>query len=346
MTETKHRYDIDMCRAVACLLAIGTHIPDICPAESLTPFVYDLRLCSSYLCRAVNPLFFMITGCLYLGKENAAIGKTVKKAGRLLLLFLVWSALYMMRSQLLFHTYSSFGEFYSTLFAGYYHLWFLTAIASAYFFLPILHAAIHGVKLNLKYMLTVFIAFAIVKYNAEMFIPELWRGPLTMFSADVVPTLVYMLYGYWLSKRSFSGKHIILLGIASVLVLLLSVWITENFGSVFPDLVSGIILPPSYAAFICATFIFALCTYLAGKGRRPGWITMQLSSLSLGIYLVHPFVIDEIHRLEFMEIIPSLFTEKMQALRYPFIFLITALLSAALSFVLRKIPILKKLVLQ
>lgn len=344
MSEAKHRYDIDLARAAACLLAIGTHIPDICPTDQLTPFVSDLRLCFAYLCRAVNPLFFMITGCLYLGKEKADTQKTVKKAGKLLLLFLVWSGLYMARSQFLFRTYHSFNEFYSALFTGNYHLWFLTSLASAYFFLPLLHGAVHEEEVGMKYMLILFLAFAVVKYNAEMFVPELWRGPLTMFSADVVPTLAYMLFGYWLSRREIKGRHIAILGILAVLLLAVSVWLVNACGSLFPDLYSGLILPPSYISFICAAFVFALCMYAVKRGKTPGRLMTRLSSLSLGIYLIHPLVIDEIKRLEYIGAIPGLFTEKLQFLRLPYAFVITALVSFALSYILKKIPILKKLI--
>ena len=344
MTEAKHRYDIDLCRAIACLLAIGTHIPEICPADQLTPFVSDLRLCFAYLCRAVNPLFFMITGCLYLSREKTDIRKTAKKAGKLLLMFLVWSALYIVRSQFFFQTYHSFNEFYSTLFTGHYHLWFLTALASAYFFLPLLHSAIHGEKVSLTYMLVLFTGLAIVKYNAEMFIPELWRGPFTMFTTDVVPTLVYMLFGYWLSKRKITGKALTLLGFLTALILPVSVWLTNNYSSLFPDLPSGIILPPSYMSLLGAAFIFALCMFIEQKGKMPGKLMTQLSSLSLGIYLIHPLVIDEIKRLEYIGAIPALFTERLQFLRLPFVFVLTAVVSFALSFVIKKIPVLKKLI--
>lgn len=344
MAESKHRYDIDLARAIACLLAIGTHIPEICPAEQLTPFVYDLRLCFSYLCRAVNPLFFMISGCLYLAREKADLGKTVKKAGKLLLLFLVWSALYALRSQFLFRTYHSFNGFYTALFTGHYHLWFLTALASAYFFLPLLHAAIHGEKVNIRYMLLLFLALAVVKYNAEMFIPELWRGPLTMFSADVVPTLGYMLFGYWLSGKKITAKLLAILGGLTAVFLPLSVWLTENYSAVFPDLPSGIILPPSYMSMMGAAFFFALCMYLVQNGKMPGKFMMQLSAMSLGIYLIHPLVIDEIKRLEYIGVFPALFTENLTFLRLPFVFVLTAAVSFALSCILKKIPGLKRLV--
>lgn len=344
MTEAKHRYDIDLARAAACLLAIGTHVPDICPAEQLTPFIYDLRLCFAYLCRAVNPLFFMITGCLYLSREKTDTIKAAKKAGKLLLLFLVWSALYIIRSQLLFRTYHSFNEFYNALFTGHYHLWFLTSLASAYFFLPLLHGAVHGEKVSLKYMLILFVSVAFIKYNAEMFVPKLWRGPLTMFSADVVPTLACMFFGYWLSKQKITGKHLAILGGITVLLLPLSVWLTENCASLFPDLPAGIILPSSYMALLGAAFIFALCMFTVQRGKKPGKLMMQLSSLSLGIYLIHPMVIDEIGRLEFIGAVPALFTEEWLSARLPFAFVLTAVLSFVLSFVIKKIPVLKKLI--
>lgn len=346
MPASKRRYDIDLCRAFACLMAIGTHIPDICSAEALSPLTADLRSCFIYFCRAVIPIFYMVTGSLYLGKETADVGKTVKKAFRLLLLFLVWSALYIARSQFLFRTYHTFNEFYSALFTGHYHLWFLTALASAYFFLPLLHGAIHGAKVSLRYIIILFIALAIVKYNAEIFIPDIWRGPLTMFSANVVPILVYMPYGYYLSKREITGKLTAALGALALLVLPLCVWLIKRYDGVIPNLTSGTMLPPSIMLFVCSSFVFVLCRYIAGKSAKPNGFIMQLSGLSLGIYLIHPFVIDEIYRLEYIGAVPALFTESMQYLRYPFIFIVTAALSFVLSYILKKIPVLKKLVLQ
>ena len=346
MTATKHRYDIDLCRAFACLMAIATHIPDICPTDRLSPFAADLRSCFIFFCRAVIPVFYMITGSLYLSKEKADVKKTVRKAGTLLLLFLVWSALYIVRSQIFFHTYHTFNEFYNALFTGHYHLWFLTALASAYFFLPLLHGAIHGVKVSFKYIIILFFGLAIVKYNAEMFVPYIWRGPLTMFSADVVPILVYMPYGYWLSQRDIKGKHVAILGVLTVAVLILSLWLIKRFGSVLPDLTTGTMLPPSIMLFICSTFVFVLCGYISKNSEKPNGFFMRLSGMSLGIYLIHPFVIDELYRLEYIGTVPALFTENMQYLRYPFILVVTAAVSFVLSSILKKIPVLKKLMLQ
>jgi surface polysaccharide O-acyltransferase-like enzyme len=344
MPASKHRYDIDLCRAIACLMAIATHIPDICSADGLSPFVTDLRSGFIYFCRAVIPIFYMVTGSLYLGKETADVKKTVKKAFKLLLMFLVWSALYIARSQYLFHTYHTFNEFYAALFTGHYHLWFLTALASAYFFLPLLHGAIHGVKVSLRYIIILFVSLAIVKYNAEIFIPEIWRGPLTMFSANVVPILVYMPYGYYLSKREITGKFTALLGALTLFTIPFSVRLINRYGSVISDLTAATMLPQSLMLFVCSSFAFALCRYIASKTTKPNGFVMLLSGLSLGIYLVHPFVIDEIYRLEYIGAIPALFTENLQYLRYPFIFVVTVVLSFALAFILKKIPVLNKLV--
>ena len=344
MSASKHRYDIDLCRAIACLMAIALHIPDICSADGLSPVVTNLRSGFIYFCRAVNPIFYKITGSLYLDRETADVKKTVKKAFKLLLMFLVWSALYIVRSQYLFQTYHTFNEFYASLFTGHYHLWFLTALASAYFFLPLLHGAIHGVRVSLKYIIILFVSLAIVKYNAEIFIPEIWQGPLTMFSANVVPILVYMPCGYYLSKRPVTGKLVAVLGAITLFTLTFSVRLINRYGSVIPDLTGAIILPQSLMVFVCSGFAFALCRYIALKSSKPNRFVMLLSGLSLGIYLVHPFVIDEIYRLEYIGVIPALFTESMQYLRYPFIFVVTVILSFALAFILKKIPVLNKLV--
>ena len=325
-------------------MVISTHIPDICSNAGLSPTADFVRSSYIYICRATIPIFYMITGTLYLGREDAPLGKTVNKALRMLGLFLLWSALYIVREQISFHTYHSFNEFYCALFRGHYHLWFLTAFASAYLFLPVLHSALHGKKLPLRYILTLLLVTEIVKYNAEMFVPERWRGPLTMITGDTAPVLIYMVYGYFLSGHSFTGKQVALLTLLEAITIPASVYLTKHYAALFPNLTSGTMLPQSLMNFMTASFVFAAAKYYAEKTDATFIFLRKLSAVSMGVYLIHPFFIDEIRRLEAIGRIPALFTENLQVLRYPYIFAVITPVSFAASFVVSKIPFLKKLI--
>ena len=344
MAATKRKYYLDLCRIIACLMVISTHIPDICLSADLSPTADFVRSSYIYFCRATISIFYMITGTLYLGREDAPPQKAVKKALRMLGLFLLWSALYIVREQISFRTYHSFNEFYCALFRGHYHLWFLTAFSSAYLFLPLVHSALHGKKLPLRYILTLFLAMEIVKYNAEMIVPERWRGALTMFSGDTAPVLVYMVYGYFLSKRNFTGKQVALLALLEAIAIPASVYATNHYAALFPNLPGGTMLPQSLMNFITASFVFVSAKYFTEKKNAAFPFIQKLSAVSMGVYLIHPFFIDEIRRLEVIGRIPALFTESWQVFRYPYILAVITLVSFAASFVVSKIPVLKKII--
>ena len=340
----KRRYDIDLCRLIACIMVIGMHAPIVCP--TLSGGASAIRTWFSYFTRAGVPLFYMLTGALYLGRENADLRKTVRKALTFYLLFVIWSALYLIREQFFFRTYHSFNEFYCALFAGHYHLWFLTSIGSAYLFLPLLHGAINGKKVSLRYIVGLFVLFATVKFNAQMFIPERWLGPFTMLSDDIVPILVFMPLGYLLSKRHFGASHVALLAIADIAAVIAAIFLTDRYSDALPNLMGGTMLPQSLMNLVTVTFVFALCSFISDRKPQGSAFIRSLASLSFGVYLIHPLILDEIGRLEAVGFLHPLFLSELPFLRFPFILTVTAVLSFLLSCVIGRIPVIKKLILK
>ena len=72
-------------------------------------------------------------------------------------------------------------------------------------FLPVAHAAIHGGKLPVGYLLFLFFGVSILFANFNLTpdtAPILYRITLN-FSFDYLPYLGYAAWGYWLSSREF-----------------------------------------------------------------------------------------------------------------------------------------------
>ena len=65
---------------------------------------------------------------------------------RLAGLFLLWSPLYAVGSRVASGSFGSAYDFFYSVMAGHYHMWFISAMVTCCLFIPILHAAIHGAK--------------------------------------------------------------------------------------------------------------------------------------------------------------------------------------------------------
>ena len=151
------RYELDLCRILACLMVVMIHLSGsgwhIDPASGAWR-VYNLVHTAV---RAGIPLFFMISGALFLEREELDLGRLVRRnLVRLLAVYLCWDLLYELVTQAVSAPYHSVGEFLAGMTYGHYHLWFLPAMLTIYLVLPILHGALHGRAVSIPFLLAVF----------------------------------------------------------------------------------------------------------------------------------------------------------------------------------------------
>lgn len=301
MLTMTRRYELDLCRILACLMVVMIHLSGsgwhIDPASGAWR-VYNLVHTAV---RAGIPLFFMISGTLFLEREELDLGRLVRRnLVRLLAVYLCWDLLYELVTQAVSAPYHSVGEFLVGMTYGHYHLWFLPAMLTIYLVLPILHGALHGRAVSIPFLLAVF--GLIFLKGTLLLLPD---PPLALtqvlgkLDLSNLKYLAYVLLGWWLSRRQWGprARWGCAAGFLACVALMaygnrqLSLahgeptgWFNDYFG-----------LPILLAS--CCVFCFCLTFRGMELSTAPGRIIRELSACTLGVYLLHPFVLESLGRM-------------------------------------------------
>ena len=147
--ESKRPYVayFDLLRVVAIFTVVAVHLsaqhwPDV-DVHSRAWFAFNLY-CS--LGKWSVPIFVMISGALFLGRDTDVNTILKKNVLRIAIVFLVWSGAYAL-IDLVFYRDTLFGAF-SQFVSGHYHLWFLFMIAGLYLIVPLLRPIVRDDRLT------------------------------------------------------------------------------------------------------------------------------------------------------------------------------------------------------
>lgn len=336
------RTELDLCRLTACLVILFVHtsaeLYHICPLDA--PAFLPLSFIST-LMRGGLPVFFMLTGALFLSREELDLRRFLRThVLRLVLLFFFWSLVYALGSRLAGDGFGDWNKFFFDVAKGHYHLWFLTAMALCCLFFPVAHAAIHNGRLPVGYLLFLFFGVSILSINCNLTpdpAPILNRITLN-FSLDYLPYLGCAVWGYWLSRQHF-GKNWLL--IAPALFLLCTglaawgnIWYSNYKGTVDGWLFNNLSLPSLFQA----TMIFCFFQALRGREFKHPRFWATLADCTMGVYLLHPMLIN------ILEVLGLHMTLEMPLLSILGFTAVLALVCFGLAAIGRKIPLIKKLI--
>lgn len=335
------RTELDLCRITACLMVLLIHtsaeIYHNCPIDSAA---FAPLMALSTMARGSVPVFFMLTGALFLSRETIDLRQFFKKHVLVLIgLYFLWSLLYALAVRFAAGSFGSVYDFFYDVAAGYYHMWFIPAMVLCYLFLPPLSCAIHGKKLDIRYPLFLFFFLGLFLANCNL-TPDtaLILNRLTLFfRLEFFPYLGYAVWGYWLSRREFSSRWLYIAPIIFVLCTAITtvgnLWYSGYKGEADGWLFSYFSLP----SFIQASAIF--CFFLALKGRRfrGEKLIRALSDCTLGVYLMHPLLIN---LLEQLGLSASLERPVISLLLFT---LVLAVVCFTLTAIAKKIPGIRKL---
>lgn len=336
------RYELDFTRIIACLMVVLLHVAASgWYIDPKLPAWRYLNLADTMV-RAGVSLFFMISGALFLNRKELHIKKfLLHNETHLLVIFAIWSLLYELYIQWIGPGYANVHEFLLAVIRGYYHLWFLPAMFIVYLFVPIIHSSIHEKKLQTKYLLFLFAAI-LIRENI-LLVPRL---------SDLVSTLLYkldyswiryvgyMVLGYWLSNRKFGKKTRILCPIIYVLLTAAAAYGNRWYSIKINGGTPTGWLYGDYSFVTCTQAVCIFCFFQSFRDckiRFPKLWT-ELSACTLGIYLLHPFFLDLLTRKN----ITVLNASPVKTI--PCIYLIILAGSFLTVFVIRRIPILKKII--
>ncbi len=301
MTQTTtRRTELDLCRICACLMVLVIHT-----GSALFHFyptsgsAFPALMAVSTFVRASVPVFFMITGAVFLSRPVLDIPRLLKKnVLRLVLLFFFWSLLYALGSRLAAGEFGGAYEFFMDVAGGHYHMWFLPAMLMCYLFLPPVWSALHGERISAGYLLFLFFTVTLLCANCNLTPdPTYILNRLTLhFNMSYLGYLGYAVWGWWLSTKSFSRRWLWLAPLIFVLCAAVTtagnLWYSSYKGMADGWLFSYFSLPN----FILSGAMFCFFLALREHDFKHRQAIVYLSDCTLGVYLMHPLGINILER--------------------------------------------------
>jgi surface polysaccharide O-acyltransferase-like enzyme len=323
--------------AVVCLHVAASIVAGVPDWNSLQWWEGNLFDAATRWC---VPVLVMVSGALLLdsGRREDAPTFYRKRAARILAPLLFWSAFYLGWRYLKgWHkgappTASELGE--SVLMGvPYFHLWYLYMIAGLYLVTPLLRLLLQRVGRGTLYWLVALLFLINGTSSAAGILLELNLGlPLHWF----ISYLPYFLAGHLIATSAWQPPPL-----ALCLALLAAILATATgcyLGSGALGLQRGLY----FYNYLSITVIpMSLCAMLLLKQRPallPSATAQRMGQLSLGIYLVHPVLLELLH------------TQQIYPLRYPALLaipgitLLTYGAAAVVSWLIGRVPLLQRVV--
>ena len=295
---------------------------------------YILKIYSSLTSWCV-PVFIMISGALFLNRNDSIRKIYSKNITRIITAFLFWSFFYAIVQY--FYKHWTRAEFFANFLLGHYHLWFLFMIICLYMLIPLIRKITESDFL-VKYFLFLTLIFAFVLPQVLSFITcisedygALMSKFLNKFELYRVLTesTGYFLLGYYLTKAPITKKTEYMIYAAGMIgyaaYIAVDLYISED-KSIYP--VCNV-LAESIAIFV---FFMKHCP------NNPVLVRCMsvLSRWTFGAYLVHDVV------KKFIAILGLKALSFNPAIAAPFAVTVIFIVSFMVSCVLNSIPVLKK----
>ncbi|MBQ8747201.1 MAG: acyltransferase family protein [Clostridia bacterium] len=296
-------------------------------------------------CRSAVPLFFMLSGAFLLKKEIPLKKLWLRKILPLGIIYIVWSFFYAIDAV---GWTSLFRTSPLTLIAlsvkSHYHMWYIPTLAGLYILQPVLYAVIHFENGKfVRYYLRVFFVLQILRATVTLLCSDITVVQTAMSSLPMELTRYagYMLLGYYLAniKPLRIKPRTALLGFCGTVILAAAIdtLFTYIRGDAKEMLYSYFSLPVFAEAVLLFTFAQSINPNRLASPKASA-VVGTLSSLTFGVYLLHPFILDKLET--HLHLHPMSFAP---ILSIPVIAIIATILSGAITFVMLKLPVVKRL---
>lgn len=356
MTKNKD-LSIELMRIIATFFVIFNHTREmgffLFPHYPTDTYQYWLYLFLSIFCKFAVPLFFMISGALYLNREQESFLKLSKRITRFLFVLLFWSVFYYIKA----YGISAFSlrlfirKIYES--ESYTLLWFLYCYLAFLIVLPLLQRIAKSLSdKDYLYLIGIIVVIYMIIPAAEYLF---WQGRHSLnpnLKLDWLThlTFLYPLIGYFIYHRAFTylnKKRFIFLWLINIFTIILSAYLTY-YRSKYMGVCDEGCCQEFHNTFVLinASTIFLSCHYFAKHfllGDKLKKIILSISANTFGIYLLHSYLTD-MTPLAYYE--DHLFNYKMQLPMFSTLVfcLIIFIIANIITFILKKIPLISKIV--
>lgn len=356
MAENKfiqRQYHLDYLRVFASVAIILLHVT----AQEMSNIEVASKAWNIYnICNSATrwgvPVFVMMSGALFLPREIPTKILYKKYISRMVIAYVVWSLFYAFSDALGstifvegYHT--TIIEIIGNFISGAIHLWFLPMIIGLYMCIPLIKKFTENDTL-IKYFLLLSLIFWFFKAqfslvtnnflsgNAQKIL-ENFNTVFGSFSINLVTGfVVYFILGFYINKTEISKKQrtsIYILGLVGLaLTIMLNYLASKNAGKSLEIFYGA----STVNVLFMSVSVFTWFKYNAKGSERLNKIIVHLSKYSFGAFLVHIFILQVLKAIGFS-------SETFHpVLSVPATLIITTVVSYLISFILNKVPIIKK----
>jgi surface polysaccharide O-acyltransferase-like enzyme len=294
------------------------------------------------------PIFFMISGTIFLEKDisfGIILNKYIKS---IYIKLLFWSFFYSLREKIIHG--GNYEETFFKFLKGHFHLWYLFRICGLYLITPFLKPISKNEKL-FKIFLVLHILFCLLFPNliAILFYisKDYYNALNEMISKFGINSFLhinqmYYIFGFYLNRYSIKPLFRIIIYILGISGTIFTIQMTYYISlkkkikmHFYNDFYFNIFFA-SIGIFIFFKYNFNNLKYKKSIKK----FIKKLGSLTLGIYIIHPFVIEE------LDIRFKINTSSYKPLySIPINSFITFLISLILAYIIKKIPFINQYVL-
>lgn len=288
MQSTYREAGIDLLKIVACCLVVAIHTVD-----ARLGVIHRIIQMSSVI---AIPTFFAINGYFVLGKRRDHYWKYIaKKTTRIILVCFLWEFLHSIAYFAVYGKPRNFLLSFALDFIQqglFFHFWFLGALILIYLFVPLL-ARVQQRNARIYYCITAVLGIACVVIDIMQFVckaqfinavPQTFRLWMWMF---------YFMVGGLLAQKKERIKAITFRGtilpwlIGAVSLMLTWMWFGRQYAFGKLD-VAG-----CYGALpvIVTVVLIFICAIRWRAGKRTEKAINRTAKLTMGVYIVHPFVL-------------------------------------------------------
>jgi surface polysaccharide O-acyltransferase-like enzyme len=281
--------DADLLRIIACFFVVMLHS---CGAGSPAAVIMNS------ITRFSVPVFVMISGRFCLRSDNNP-GHYLKKCGRLMLTFLLWSAVYMLLDGD-FCGNAGFWGAAGALLTGPQHFWYIYAAMALYLSAPILQAFCRNADKRLTgyFLLLTFLLGSVVNTLLAAGSAPLLKTIMAEMKAEkMLGFLCLFVFGYYcdrfgLEKRQRTALYI--LGGAGLVCTAAGTLLMPLDTGGYDVLLFGFFTPN---VLLYSAAVYVAVTELYKKhpaGERARRFISGLAECSFGVYLLHVLVLRDV----------------------------------------------------